>query len=209
MAEGTRIMDERAVNRALVRIAHEIVEENGGTEGLVLIGIQRRGVQLAETIQEEIRKFEGEDVPLGAMDITLYRDDLQQVAETPIVEETDLPFDVTGKVVVIVDDVLYTGRTIRAALDEITDFGRPKRILLAVLVDRGHREIPIRADFVGKNVPTSNAQQIKVKVQDLDGELAVDLIERAQAGARRGDSNGGFRAGAGGGEDEPMPQGDS
>jgi pyrimidine operon attenuation protein/uracil phosphoribosyltransferase len=178
MAEGSRIMDERAVNRALVRIAHEIVEENGGTDRLALIGIQRRGVQLAETIRDEIRKFEDVEVPLGAMDITLYRDDLQQVAEQPIVEETDLPFDVTGHVVVIVDDVLYTGRTIRAALDEITDFGRPRRILLAVLVDRGHREIPIRADFVGKNVPTSTGQQIKVKVSEIDGELAVDLVER-------------------------------
>ncbi|MBA2565216.1 MAG: bifunctional pyr operon transcriptional regulator/uracil phosphoribosyltransferase PyrR [Gemmatimonadetes bacterium] len=182
MAEGTRLMDERAVNRALVRIAHEIVEENGGTDELVLIGIQRRGVQLAETIQAEIRKFEEVEVPLGAMDITLYRDDLQQVAEQPIVEETDLPFDVTGRVVVIVDDVLFTGRTVRAALDEITDFGRPRKILLAVLVDRGHRELPIRADFVGKNVPTSDAQQIKVKVRELDGELAVDLLERPAMG---------------------------
>jgi pyrimidine operon attenuation protein/uracil phosphoribosyltransferase len=178
MLEGNRIMDERAINRALVRIAHEIVEENDGTEGLVLIGIQRRGVQLAETIRDEIRKFEEVEVPLGAMDITLYRDDLQQVAEQPIVEETNIPFNVTGRVVVIVDYVLYTGRTIRAALDEITDFGRPRRVLLAVLVDRGHRELPIRADFVGKNVPTSGRQQIKVKVIDLDGELAVDLLER-------------------------------
>jgi pyrimidine operon attenuation protein/uracil phosphoribosyltransferase len=180
MPEGTRIMDERAVNRALVRIAHEIVEENDGTDSLALIGIQRRGVQLAETIRDEVRKFEGVEVPLGAMDITLYRDDLQQVAEQPIVEETHLPFDVTGRVIVIVDDVLYTGRTIRAALDEITDFGRPRRVLLAVLVDRGHREIPIRADFVGKNVPTSSAQQIKVKVLEIDGELGVDLLEREE-----------------------------
>jgi pyrimidine operon attenuation protein/uracil phosphoribosyltransferase len=172
-------MDERAVKRALVRIAHEIVEENGGTDGLLLIGIQRRGVQLAEIIRDEILKFEGVEVPLGVMDITLYRDDLQEVAEQPIVEETFLPFDMTGRVVVIVDDVLYTGRTVRAALDQITDFGRPRKILLAVLVDRGHREIPIRADFVGKNVPTSMMQQIKVKVRELDGELAVDLVERA------------------------------
>jgi pyrimidine operon attenuation protein/uracil phosphoribosyltransferase len=178
MAEGRRLMDERAVNRALVRVAHEIVEELGGTESLVLVGIQRRGVQLAETIRAEIRKFEGVEVPLGSLDITLYRDDLQQVAEQPVVHSTDLPFDVTGKVLVLVDDVLYTGRTVRAALDEITDFGRPRRILLAVLVDRGHREIPIRADFVGKNVPTSASQQIKVKVPDLDGDLAVDLVER-------------------------------
>ncbi|HEY7530381.1 MAG TPA: bifunctional pyr operon transcriptional regulator/uracil phosphoribosyltransferase PyrR [Gemmatimonadota bacterium] len=178
MAEGRRLMDERAVNRALVRIAHEVVEELGGTDSLVLVGIQRRGVQLAETIRAEIRKFEDVEVPLGSLDITLYRDDLQQVAEQPVVQSTDLPFDVTGKVLVLVDDVLYTGRTIRAALDEITDFGRPRRILLAVLVDRGHREIPIRADFVGKNVPTSASQQIKVKVPDLDGELAVDLVER-------------------------------
>lgn len=179
VVEGERrIMDARAVNRALVRIAHEIVEENDGTDRLVLVGIQRRGVQLAETIRNEIRTFEEVEVPLGAMDITLYRDDLQQVAEQPIVEETDIPFDVTGSVVVIVDDVLYTGRTVRAALDELTDFGRPRRVLLAVLVDRGHREIPIRADFVGKNIPTSNAQQIKVKVVEIDGDLGVDLVER-------------------------------
>ena len=178
MAEGRRLLDERAVNRALVRIAHEIVEELGGTDALVLVGIQRRGVQLAETIRAEIRKFEGVEAPLGSLDITLYRDDLQQVAEQPVVHRTDLPFDVTGKVLVLVDDVLYTGRTVRAALDAIADFGRPRRILLAVLVDRGHREIPIRADFVGKNVPTSASQQIKVKVPDFDGELAVDLVER-------------------------------
>ncbi len=176
-------MDARAVNRALVRIAHEIVEENGGTDGLALIGIQRRGVQLAETIRAEIRKFEEVEVPLGAMDITLYRDDLQQVAEQPIVEETHLPFDVTGRVVVIVDDVLYTGRTVRAALDEITDFGRPRRILLAVLVDRGHRELPIRADHVGKNVPTSREEVVRVRVQEVDGEDAVDIEQVAAAAA--------------------------
>lgn len=183
MAEGKRLMDEKAVLRALVRIAHEIVEENGGTEDLVLIGIQRRGVELAERVQEEIQRFEDVEVPLGAMDITLYRDDLQQVADQPVVEQTNIPFEVTGKVVVVVDDVLYTGRTVRAALDEITDFGRPRRILLAVLVDRGHRELPIRADFVGKNVPTSSTQQIKVKVAEIDGELAVDLVERSPAAA--------------------------
>jgi pyrimidine operon attenuation protein/uracil phosphoribosyltransferase len=177
MAEGRRLLDERAVNRALVRIAHEIVEELGGTDALVLVGIQRRGVQLAETIRAEIRKFEGVEPPLGSLDITLYRDDLQQVAEQPVVHRTDLPFDVTGKVLVLVDDVLYTGRTIRAALDAIADFGRPRRILLAVLVDRGHREIPIRADFVGKNVPTSKKEVIGVKLAEIDGVDCVVIKE--------------------------------
>ena len=170
-------MDDRALARTLARMATEIIERAHGTEGLVLVGIQRRGVELAARIRTLIAQSEGLQVPLGKLDITLYRDDLQTVGPRPVVGETSLP-DLDGRIVAIVDDVLYTGRTVRAALDAIADFGRPRRILLAVLVDRGHREIPIRADFVGKNVPTSASQQIKVKVPDLDGELAVDLVER-------------------------------
>ncbi|MFN2383156.1 MAG: bifunctional pyr operon transcriptional regulator/uracil phosphoribosyltransferase PyrR [Gemmatimonadota bacterium] len=171
-------MDAQAIDRALVRIAHEIVEETHGVEGLAIVGIQRRGVQLAERIVAEIERSEGRAPEIGAMDITLYRDDLQTVADQPVIAATDISFPVEEKVIVLVDDVLYTGRTIRAALNEIMDFGRPRRILLAVLVDRGHREIPIRADFVGKNVPTSQSQQIKVKVEEFDGVREVELVER-------------------------------
>lgn len=173
-------MDAQAMQRALGRIAHEIVEETRGTENVAVIGIQRRGVQLAQRIVAEIERNEGSSPLIGEMDITLYRDDLQSIAEQPVIHETTIPFEVEGKIIVLVDDVLYTGRTIRAALNEIMDFGRPKRILLAVLIDRGHREIPIRADFVGKNVPTSRNQQIKVKVQDLDGSWEVEQVEREE-----------------------------
>jgi pyrimidine operon attenuation protein/uracil phosphoribosyltransferase len=178
---GTITMDARAIDRALTRIAHEIVEVNHGVEGLAILGIQRRGVQLARRIVDEIERSEGQRPEMGVLDITLYRDDLETISDQAIVQETDIPFDVQGKVIVVVDDVLYTGRTVRAALNEIMDFGRPRRILLAVLVDRGHREIPIRADFVGKNVPTSQTEQIKVKVEELDGACEVELIDRAAA----------------------------
>jgi pyrimidine operon attenuation protein/uracil phosphoribosyltransferase len=178
---GTIIMDSRAMDRALVRIAHEIVEETGGVEELAIVGIQRRGVQLAETIAGEIERCEGRAPAQGMMDITLYRDDLKAIGDQAVVEKTEMPFKVEGKTIVLVDDVLYTGRTIRAALNEIMDFGRPRRVMLAVLIDRGHREIPIRADFVGKNVPTSQSQQIKVKVEELDGVRAVELVERGEA----------------------------
>ena len=176
---GIVIMDEAAMNRALVRMAHEMVEETGGGEELAIVGIQRRGVQLAERIVAEIERQAGRPPQQGAMDITLYRDDLQQIGDQAEVQKTEMPFSVQGRTIVLVDDVLFTGRTIRAALNEIMDFGRPQRVLLAVLVDRGHREIPIRADFVGKNVPTSLNQQIKVKVGDLDGVWEVELLERA------------------------------
>ena len=178
---GTITMDARAIDRALTRIAHEIVEVNHGVENLAILGIQRRGVQLAERIVAEIERSEGSRPDIGVIDITLYRDDLESISDQAVVQETDIPFDVEGKVIVLVDDVLYTGRTVRAALNEIMDFGRPKRIQLAVLVDRGHREIPIRADFVGKNVPTSKNEQIKVKVEDLDGTWEVELIDRSAA----------------------------
>ncbi|MDX1661613.1 MAG: bifunctional pyr operon transcriptional regulator/uracil phosphoribosyltransferase PyrR [Gemmatimonadota bacterium] len=171
-------MDDRAVERALARMAQEIVEEVEDLENLALVGIQRRGVQLAERMVEEIEKTEGHRPDFGVMDVTLYRDDLKEIGDQAVVEKTEIPFKVGGRTIVLVDDVLYTGRTIRAALNEIMDFGRPQRLMLAVLVDRGHREIPIRADFVGKNVPTSQSQQVKVKVEELDGVREVLLGER-------------------------------
>jgi len=175
--EKAHIMDAGDVARAIRRIAHEIVEANRGLRNLVLVGITRRGVPLAHRIAAAIEEFEGKDVPVGTLDITLYRDDLQLVAKQPILRKTELPFDVEGKVVVVVDDVLYTGRTIRAAMDEIIDFGRPRAIRLAVLIDRGHRELPIRADFVGKNVPTSGKEIINVQLVEEDGEDNVTVEE--------------------------------
>lgn len=180
IVEGTlksKLMDEDALRRALTRIAHEIVEKNKGTENVVLIGIRRRGVPLAERLRRQIEEFEGTSLPLGILDITLYRDDLSTIDVQPVVHETDVPFSVQGKNVVLVDDVLFTGRTARAALDATMDLGRPKRIQLAVLVDRGHRELPIRADYVGKNVPTSRREIISVCVKEVDGEDEVLLLE--------------------------------
>ncbi len=175
---GRRIMTADEVRRATVRISHELVEKQAGTDGLVLVGIQRRGVPLARRIADSIDENEGVRIPVGALDITFYRDDLSLVAQQPVVKGTDLPFDLNGSTVVLVDDVLYTGRTIRAAMDALVDFGRPRAIRLAVLVDRGHRELPIRADHVGKNVPTSREEVVKVRVAEIDGEDGVDL-ERA------------------------------
>jgi pyrimidine operon attenuation protein/uracil phosphoribosyltransferase len=160
-----------------VREKAEIIEKNGGAQDLVLVGIRRRGVPLAQRIAAKIKEFENVDVPVGALDITLYRDDLQTLAAQPVVGPTDIPVDVDDKVVVLVDDVLFTGRTVRAALDELIDLGRPRAIRLAVMVDRGHREIPIRADFVGKNVPTSRREVIMVKVHEIDGHDGVSIAE--------------------------------
>ena len=175
--EKAEIIDGEALRRAITRIAHEIIEKNGGAEDLVLVGIRRRGVPIAQRIASKIKEFEKVDVPVGALDITLYRDDLQTIARQPVVGPTDIPVDVDDKVVVLVDDVLFTGRTVRAALDELIDLGRPRAIRLAVVVDRGHREIPIRADFVGKNVPTSRREVIMVKVQEIDGHDGVSIAE--------------------------------
>jgi len=172
----TVVLSDEMMRRALIRIAHEIVEENRGTKDIVILGIRTKGVHLARRIAEHIKTFEGVEVPFGILDITLYRDDLQNTTVMPMLGKTELPFDVTGKVVVIVDDVLFTGRTIRAALDEIIDFGRPSRVLLAALIDRGHRELPIRPDFVGKNIPTSRDDQVIVKVVEVEG---VDEVEVA------------------------------
>jgi len=169
MSPGERvIMDARDVERAIRRMAHEIVERNRGAEGLAVVGIRTRGVPLARRIAGLIGELEDQEVPLGILDITLYRDDIFDRPQ-PEVRETDIPFDVTGRSLVIVDDVLYTGRSVRAAVDAIMDFGRPRRIQLAVLVDRGHRELPIRPDFVGKNVPTSRSERVKVRLRETDG----------------------------------------
>ena len=164
------------MSRALQRMAVEVAELAHGTDGLVLIGIQRRGVELAERIAKFIEKDEGVAVPRGALDITLYRDDLETVGPKPVIGETRLPVDLTDKHAVIVDDVLYTGRTVRAALDELADFGRPKRISLCVLVDRGGRELPIQADVVGKVVKTTPGDRVEVQVEELDGRDQVDLV---------------------------------
>src|SRR3712207_4150 len=169
----TIVLDARAMDRTLRRMADEIVELNDGTDDLIIVGIQRRGVQLAARIVSSIRDREQVEVPSGALDITLYRDDLQTVGPRPVVGPTDLPWDIDGKRLVIVDDVLFTGPTVRAALDELADFGRPSRISLAVLVDRGGRELPIHADIVGKRVEVTKGERIDVLVKELDGRDAV------------------------------------
>lgn len=172
---GRQIMTADEIRRATIRISHEIVEKQAGTAGLALVGIQRRGVPLARRIADAIEEHEGVRLPVGALDITFYRDDLSLVAQQPVVKGTDLPFDLNGATVVLVDDVLYTGRTIRAAMDALVDFGRPQAIRLAVLIDRGHRELPIRADHVGKNVPTSREEIVKVHLSETDGQDGVDI----------------------------------
>ncbi|HHW29091.1 MAG TPA: bifunctional pyr operon transcriptional regulator/uracil phosphoribosyltransferase PyrR [Syntrophomonadaceae bacterium] len=176
--EKVQIMDQEGIRRALTRIAHEILEKNAGTKDLVLIGIRRRGVPLASRLSEKIKEIEGTSIPLGILDITLYRDDLSQLDYHPQVRKTEVPFSITDKKVVMVDDVLYTGRTVRAAMDALMDLGRPKLIQLAVLIDRGHRELPIRADFVGKNVPTSRKEVIQVSLLEIDGEDKVTIVEK-------------------------------
>jgi pyrimidine operon attenuation protein/uracil phosphoribosyltransferase len=172
-----RLLQEGDVRRAVTRMAHEILERNKGADDLVLVGIAARGDDLARRLAEEIGRIEGAKVPVGVLDITFYRDDIGMRAEAPEVHETRIPFDVTGSTVVVVDDVLYTGRTIRAALDALMDFGRPLAIQLAVLVDRGHRELPIRADYVGKNVPTRSTELVRVLTTETDGEDAVEVGE--------------------------------
>ena len=172
-----QIMDEAALNRALMRISHEITEKNRGVDGLVLVGIRRRGEPIARRIREDIRRIEDAEVPCGSIDIRFYRDDLSTLSEAPQVRRTELPFDVTDKNVVLVDDVLYTGRTARAAIEAVFSCGRPRRIQLAVLVDRGHRELPIRADFVGKNLPTSHSELVEVRLPEYDGETGVYLMD--------------------------------
>ncbi|NCO42329.1 MAG: bifunctional pyr operon transcriptional regulator/uracil phosphoribosyltransferase PyrR [Armatimonadetes bacterium CG_4_10_14_3_um_filter_66_18] len=174
---ATKIMDAEDIDRAMTRIAHEVLERNHGTEDVVLVGIRTRGVPLAQRIAAKIEGIEGKKVPVGSLDITLYRDDL--MTRQPVVRKTEIPFDMTGKRIVLVDEVIYTGRTIRAALDALIDFGRPACIQLAVLIDRGHRELPIRPDYVGKNVPTSRAERIKCRLHESDNEESVYIVKCA------------------------------
>lgn len=176
-----KVLDSEGIQRAIVRIAHEILEHNQGTRDLVLVGIRTRGVFIAERLQKQIKTIENKDIPLGMLDITLYRDDLGEIGAHPAVRQTELPFDMTGKIVVLVDDVLYTGRTIRAALDAIIDFGRPKAIQLAALVDRGHRELPIKADYIGKNIPTSKDEEVVIRLTEKDGLDEAVLILRKKS----------------------------
>ena len=173
LTDKTVLMDSEGIRRALTRISHEIVEKNKGVENIVLVGIRTRGVPIAERLADTIEAIEGKRPPVGVLDITLYRDDLSTLSYQPIVHPTELPVDISGKTIVLVDDVLYTGRTIRAALDALIDMGRPKTIQLAVLIDRGHRELPIRADFVGKNVPTSSREVVSVQLNKTDGSEKV------------------------------------
>jgi len=167
------IMDSSDISRACVRLAHELIERNKGAENIVLVGIQRRGVPLAKKISELVEQYEGVKIPVGKLDITFYRDDLSLLSEHPVINGTDLPFVLEGKKVVLVDDVLFTGRTVRAAIEALMDAGRPDCIQLIVMVDRGHRELPIRADFIGKNIPTSLNEIVHVCVPEFDGESAV------------------------------------
>lgn len=177
LTEKSHIMDESAVKRTLVRMAHEIVEKNAGCDTLCLIGIQRRGVPLAKRLAENIRSFSDIPIEVGSLDITLYRDDLDSLSADPIVNSTKIDFSIKDKTVVLVDDVIYTGRTVRAALDAVMKQERPERIQLAVLIDRGHRELPIRGDFVGKNLPTSRKEVVAVFVPEIDGDMGVAIYE--------------------------------
>ncbi|HEX3797993.1 MAG TPA: bifunctional pyr operon transcriptional regulator/uracil phosphoribosyltransferase PyrR [Verrucomicrobiae bacterium] len=177
MPESTVILNASAVGRALTRIAHEIAEQNDSSTEVVVIGIQRRGVQLAQRLSALLAGIWNQPVPVGSLDVSMHRDDLDRRL-SPAILPTVIPFDVTGKTVVLVDDVLFSGRTIRAALDALNDFGRPRRIQLAVLVDRGHRELPIKADFVGKNIPTSRSENIRVQLTEPDGQDAVHLEKK-------------------------------
>ncbi|RKY40135.1 MAG: bifunctional pyr operon transcriptional regulator/uracil phosphoribosyltransferase PyrR [Candidatus Omnitrophota bacterium] len=178
LREKAKILDAPSIRRILYRLAHQILEKNPQTDDLVLIGIQTRGVYLAQRLKRIIKEIENVDLPLGILDITLYRDDLTTIGEAPLVKKTEIDFDINDKVVILVDDVLFTGRTIRCALDEIIDFGRPKRIELLVLIDRGHRELPIRADFVGKNIPTASDELVEVRLSEIDGKDEAVILEK-------------------------------
>jgi len=181
LREKAKLMSETDMERAIRRMAHEIIETNKGLDNVVLVGIQRRGVFLAQMIREVLRQFEQTKVPTGELDITLYRDDLTLLHDHPVVHSTSMPLDITGKRIVLIDDVIYTGRTIRAALDALMDLGRPNIVQLAVLVDRGHRELPIAPNYVGKNVPTSREEVVEVRVKEIDGVNEVVICEREEA----------------------------
>jgi len=175
--ERKKILSKDDIKRTLYRLSHQILEKSSSSEEIALVGIQTRGVHLAKRIQSIIKEIEGKEVPLGVLDITLYRDDLTVIGPKPIVKETNLTFDLSDKVVILVDDVLYTGRTVRAALNEIMDFGRPRRVEFLVLVDRGFREVPIRADYVGKNIPTSREEVVEVTLEETDDNDEVVIIK--------------------------------
>ncbi len=182
-AEWSKVLDDDQVRRSVTRIAHEILERNRGAASIAIVGVRTRGEHLAARIGKTIGEIEKVSVPMGVVDITLYRDDIAHTAEQPIVRGTNLPFNVDKKAIILVDDVLYTGRTVRAAIDAIIDFGRPKSVQLAVLVDRGHRELPIRADYVGKSVPTSKGEDVDVLLSEVDSEDAVYVHAKAKRGA--------------------------
>lgn len=171
------LLDDKAIKRTLIRISHEIIEKNKGVEDIVLVGIKRRGYPIAERIAKNIESIEGVSVPVGSVDITLYRDDITEIMDTPRLNNSNLGVEIIGKKVILVDDVLYTCRTVRAAIDAIVDLGRPDQIQLAVLIDRGHKELPIRADYVGKNIPTSKSEIIAVEIEEIDGTDSVKIYE--------------------------------
>ncbi len=176
LKEKSKILDAEGIKRTIQRISHEIIEKNQGIKNLAVIGIKTRGAVLAERIAYSLAQIEGEKPEVGALDITLYRDDLTEVSEQPVVHATEVDFDINGKKIILVDDVLYSGRTVRCALDELIDFGRPANIQLAVLVDRGHRELPIRPDYIGKNVPTSQQESIEVRLKEIDNKEEVVVL---------------------------------
>jgi pyrimidine operon attenuation protein/uracil phosphoribosyltransferase len=178
IVEKNQLMTATEIDRTIQRLAHEIVEKSGGTANLALIGIRRRGVPLSQRIAQSMRRIDGVDVPVGTLDITLYRDDLSKVAAQPVLQSSDIPFTVDDKDLVVVDDVLYTGRTIRAAMNGLFDLGRPKRVRLCVLIDRGHRELPVEATFVGRNVQTSDSEIVEVRLNEIDQDERVMLVER-------------------------------
>lgn len=177
MDESTKVADKQGLDRILTRISHEILEKNRGSDNIVLIGMRTRGEFLAKRILSIIKRIDNEELPLGILDVTLYRDDFRTSLKQPEVSVSDISFDINEKDVILIDDVLYTGRTVRSALNALMDYGRPSSIQLCILIDRGHRELPIRADYVGKNIPTSQNQEIKVKMDEIDGEDAIYIIE--------------------------------
>lgn len=176
-----QIMDQPSFERTLIRISHQIIEKNHGVDNVCLVGIKTRGVPLAKRIAENIKTIEGVDVPVGELDITLYRDDLSTVSDTPVVSDSHVPFSVTGKTIILVDDVIFTCRTARAALDAIMELGRPARVQLFCMIDRGHSELPIKADFVGKNIPTSLSEVVSVKLTETDGETNISIFEKVES----------------------------
>jgi pyrimidine operon attenuation protein/uracil phosphoribosyltransferase len=178
LIEKATVMERDEIERVITRLSHEIAEKNKDMKDVVIVGIRTRGVPLSERIAKNLSRIGGDEIPIGVLDITLYRDDLTMISPQPVVKETQIPFDIAGKKVILVDDVLYTGRTIRCALEALLDFGRPERIQLVILVDRGHRELPISADFVGRELPTSDTEIIEVRLKEVDGEDRVIICER-------------------------------